>query len=328
MSKSRQMIARIPPIPILVLKRLAIGALTLLVVSAVIFWAVELLPGDIATEVLGQSATPETIAAFKDRFGLNDPAGVRYVNWLGNALRGDLGLSLANQRPIAGLIGDRAFNTFFLAAYAALIAVPVAVLLGLVAALYRGSFLDRWISSSTLAVISFPEYFVAYILILIFSVQLGWFPSLASVTPNMALGDRLYAAFLPALTMVLIVVAHMMRMTRAAIVNLLALPYIEMADLKGIKRWRVIVVHALPNAIAPIVTVIALNLAYLIVGVVLVEVVFVYPGLGQLLVDSVSKRDMPVVQAACLIFAATYILLNLFADIIGIVSNPRLLHPR
>ncbi|WP_373457439.1 ABC transporter permease [Pseudogemmobacter lacusdianii] len=316
------------PIPLLVLRRLGIGLLTLLIVSAVIFWAVELLPGDIATEVLGQSASPETIAAFKEQFGLTDPPMTRYLAWLGNAVQGDFGLSLANRRPIADLISDRAFNTFFLAGYAAAIAVPLSVGLGLLAALYRGGLLDRWISGTTLTVISFPEFFVAYILILLFSVQLGWFPSLANVTPDMTLADRLHTAFLPALTMVLIVAAHMMRMTRAAIVNLLALPYIEMAELKGMKAWRVIAIHALPNAVAPIVTVIALNLAYLIVGVVLVEVVFVYPGLGQLLVDSVAKRDMPVVQAACLIFAATYILLNLVADLIGIASNPRLLHPR
>lgn len=312
----------------LILRRFVIGLLTLLIVSAVIFWAVELLPGDIATEVLGQSATPETLAAFRERNGLNDPAMTRYLHWLGGAVQGDFGLSLASQRPIAGLIGQRVLNTFFLALYAAAIAVPLAVGLGLLAALHRGSWLDRFISSSTLVVISFPEFFVAYILILIFSAGLGWFPSLAAVTPQMGLGARLYATFLPALTMVLIVMAHMMRMTRAAVVNLLALPYIEMAELKGISRWRVIAVHALPNAVAPIVTVIALNLAYLIAGVVLVEVVFVYPGLGQLLVDSVAKRDVTVVQAACLIFAGTYIVLNLLADVLGIIANPRLLHPR
>ena len=312
----------------LVAKRLAIGLLTLLVVSTVIFWAVELLPGDIATEILGQSATPETLQAFRERFDLMDPPMIRYVRWLGSALLGDFGLSLSNQRPIADLIAQRAFNTFFLAAYAAAIAVPLAVGLGVLAALYRDSWLDRLISTVTLVVISFPEFFVAYILILVFAAGLGWFPSLANVTPGMDLGMRLYVTFLPALTMVLIVIAHMMRMTRAAIVNLLAVPYIEMAELKGLRRSRIIVVHALPNAVAPIVTVVALNLAYLIVGVVLVEVVFVYPGLGQLLVDSVAKRDVTVVQAACLIFAATYILLNMLADVLGILSNPRLLHPR
>lgn len=316
------------PILKVLLRRLALGALTLVIVSAIIFLAVEMLPGDIATEILGQSATEETLAALRDKLGLDQPAVVRYFDWVTGALTGDFGMSLANQRPIGELISDRAFNTFFLAGHAALIAVPLSLFLGLVAALYRETLLDKLISTSTLAAISFPEYFVAYILILVFAVQLGWFPSLASIEPGMALIDRLHATFLPALTMTLIVTAHMMRMTRAAIVNLLALPYVEMAHLKGMRRWRVIAVHALPNALAPIVNVIALNLAYLIVGVVLVEVVFVYPGLGQLLVDSVAKRDFPVVQAACLIFAATYILLNLAADLIAILSNPRLLHPR
>ena len=312
----------------LVLRRLLLGLVTLFIVSLMIFWAVELLPGDLASEVLGQSASPETLAAFRERFGLNDPAPQRYLAWLLGILQGDFGLSMATQRPIASMIGTRVFNTFFLAAYAAVIAIPLAIVLGLVAALYRGSAVDRSTSIITLAIISFPEFFVAYILILIFSSHLGWLPSLANVSSGMPLSDRLVVTLLPAMTMVLIVVAHTMRMTRAAIVNLLASSYIEMADLKGLKRARVIVVHALPNAIAPIATVVSLNLAYLIVGVVLVEVVFVYPGLGQLLVDSVSNRDVAVVQAACLIFAATYIILNMLADILSIVSNPRRLHPR
>lgn len=312
----------------LVLKRLGMGLLTLVVVSLIIFSAIELLPGDIATEVLGQSATPETLAAFREQHGLDRSAPVRYWTWISGAAVGDFGVSLANQRPIAELIGTRAANTFFLAAYAASIAVPLAVLLGALSALYRGSFFDRFTSISTLSIISFPEFFVAYILILLFAVQLGWFPSLASVDPETPFAERLYRTFLPALTMTLIVMAHMLRMTRAAIINLLALPYVEMAHLKGMTRWRVIMVHTLPNALAPIVNVIALNLAYLIVGVVLVEVVFVYPGLGQLLVDAVSNRDVTVVQAACLIFAGTYIVLNLVADILSILTNPRLLHPR
>ncbi len=316
------------PILTIILSRLLMGLFTLLIVTVVIFSAVELLPGDIATETLGQSATPETLAAFRAKLNLDQPVYVRYGLWLASAVQGDFGVSMSNQRPIAQLVQARAGNTFFLAAYAAAIAVPLAILLGLVAALYRNSAFDRMISSSTLVAISFPEFFVAYILILIFSVTLGWFPSLADVDSSAALGDRLYRTFLPALTMTLIVMAHMMRMTRAAIINLLALPYIEMAELKGIKRWRVIAIHALPNAMAPIITVVALNLAYLIVGVVLVEVVFVYPGLGQLLVDAVSNRDVTVVQAACLIFAATYILLNMAADILSIIADPKLLHPR
>jgi peptide/nickel transport system permease protein len=312
----------------IILKRLLVGLMTLLVVSVIIFGAIELLPGDIATEVLGQAATEESLNAFREMHDLNRPLPLRYLSWLGGAVTGDFGISLANQRPISELIGQRAANTFFLAAYAAAIAVPIAVVSGMLAALYNGSVFDRMLSISTLAVISFPEFFIAYILILIFSVSLGWFPSLATVDVDTGLAERLYRTFLPALTLTLIVLAYMMRMTRAAILNLLALPYIEMAHLKGMKRWRVIAVHALPNALAPIINVIALNLAYLIVGVVLVEVVFVYPGLGQILVDAVANRDVTVVQAACLIFAATYILLNLAADILSIIANPRLLHPR
>ncbi|WP_038129057.1 ABC transporter permease [Thioclava indica] len=316
------------PILLIVLKRLMIGLLTLWIVTVIIFAAVELLPGDIATEKLGQAATPESLAAFREKFDLNRPMVERYLSWLGGAVTGDFGISMANQRPISELIGVRTANTFFLAGYAAALAVPIAVVSGMLAALYNRSVFDRVLSNSTLAAISFPEFFIAYILILIFSVWLGWFPSLANVDVDTGLGERLYKTFLPAMTLNLIVLAYMMRMTRAAILNLLALPYIEMAHLKGIKRWRVIAVHALPNALAPIISVIALNLAYLIVGVVLVEVVFVYPGLGQVLVDAVSNRDVTVVQAACLIFAATYILLNLLADVLSIIANPRLLHPR
>ncbi|WP_113911511.1 ABC transporter permease [Roseovarius dicentrarchi] len=312
----------------IILKRLMVGVLTLFIVTIIIFGAVELLPGDIATEVLGQAATEESLNAFREKYDLNRPLHERYLSWLGGAVTGDFGISLANQRPIGELIGQRAANTFFLAGYAAAIAVPIAVVSGMLAALYNGSVFDRMLSSSTLAAISFPEFFIAYILILIFSVALGWFPSLANVDVGDGVGERLYRTFLPAMTLTLIVLAYMMRMTRAAILNLLALPYIEMAHLKGMKRWRVIAVHALPNALAPIINVIALNLAYLIVGVVLVEVVFVYPGLGQILVDAVSNRDVTVVQAACLIFAATYIILNLLADILSIIANPRLMHPR
>ncbi len=328
MQSAKTKVATMNPILTIVLKRLLIGLLTLWLVTIIIFGAIELLPGDIATEKLGQAATEESLAAFREQFNLNGPLYQRYLSWLAGAVTGDFGVSLANQRPISEVIGQRTANTFFLAGYAAAISVPISIIAGMMAALYNGSWFDRLLSSTTLAAISFPEFFVAYILILIFAVGLGWFPSLANIDANASLGERLYSTFLPAMTLTLIVLAYMMRMTRAAILNLLALPYIEMAHLKGIKRWRVIAVHALPNALAPIINVIALNLAYLIVGVVLVEVVFVYPGLGQVLVDAVSNRDVTVVQAACLIFAATYILLNLLADILSIVANPRLLHPR
>ncbi|GAB5470434.1 MAG: ABC transporter permease [Rhodospirillales bacterium] len=316
------------PILKMTLQRLGLGLITLFVVSVIIFAAVEMLPGDLAQEILGQSATPETVAAFRKQLGLDQPPLTRYFDWLGGIVTGDLGRSLASDREISELIGTRLGNTLFLAGLAAVISVPLALTLGVLAALYRNSIFDRGVNVFTLSAISFPEFFVAYILILFLSVNAGIFPSISNIGADTGFWDQVYRTLLPALTLTAVVTAHMMRMTRAAIINLLASPYIEMARLKGIPRGRVIVHHALPNALAPIINVVALNLAYLVVGVVVVEVVFVYPGLGQLLVDSVAKRDITVVQACSLVFAATYILLNLTADILSIVSNPRLLHPR
>lgn len=311
----------------MVAQRLALGLLTLFVISLIIFGAVELLPGDLAQSVLGQSATPETLAAFRRELGLDLPAHERYLSWLGGVLHGDFGTSLANRRPIADLIAVRFSNTLFLALYAAAISVPLSLVLGILAALWRNSIYDRAVNVATLSSISFPEFFVAYILIF-YIAQAGIFPSIANVSPDTSLGERLYRTFLPALTLTLVVTAHMMRMTRAAIINLLASPYIEMARLKGLSPGRIILRHALPNALAPIINVIALNLAYLITGVVVVEVVFVYPGLGQLMVDSVAKRDITVVQASALIFAAAFVTLNLIADVLSTLSNPRLVHRR
>ena len=321
------------PILRTILQRLGLGLLTLFVVSIIIFSAMQFLPGDFATAVLGQSATPETVAAFRKELGLNDPAVMRYIQWIGGVLQGDFGSSFSGrsagrEREVMELIAPRLWNTLFLAGLTAAIAVPLSLLMGITAALYRNSLYDRTINATTLTTISFPEFFVAYILILLLATLWKVFPSLANVRPDTPLMDRIYMCALPALTLTLVIVAHMMRMTRAAIINLLASPYIEMARLKGVSSSKVILKHALPNAWAPIVNVIAFNLAYLVVGVVVVEGVFVYPGIGQLMVDAVSTRDIPVVQACALIFAATYILLNLFADIVSIVTNPRLLHPR
>ena len=327
---------KLHPIILIVLQRLALGLMTLLLVSVIIFSGIELLPGDFGEAVLGQAATEETVAAFRNELGLDKPAYLRYFDWVGSVLTGDLGTSFSGRassgidrsRAVVDLIGPRLWNTLFLAGMTAIIAVPLALFLGITAALYRNSSYDRVVNASTLTTISFPEFFVAYLLILFLASLYKVFPSLGNVNAEMALGERIYRSALPAMTLTLVIVAHMMRMTRAAIINLLASPYVEMAQLKGISRSKIILRHALPNAWAPIVNVIAFNLAYLVVGVVVVEVVFVYPGIGQLMVDAVTTRDIPVVQACALIFAATYILLNLTADIISVISNPRLLHPR
>jgi len=312
----------------LVVKRVILGLVTIVVISLLLFVGVEALPGDLAETVLGQNALPETVAAFRKELKLDLPPHVRYFSWLGSFLSGDLGNSLSNGRPVADQIGWRFANTLFLASATAVVAVPVAVLLGILAALYRNSLFDRMISTATLSTISFPEFFVAYILIAVFSVKIVLFPSISNINEQMSMAEKLHAIVLPCLTLTLVVVAHMMRQTRAAIINILASPFIEMARLKGVSRMRIVVLHAFPNALSPVINVIALNLAYLVVGVVVVEVVFVYPGLGQLLVDAVSKRDLPVVQASGLIFAMVYIGLNLLADVLSIISNPRLRNPR
>ena len=315
-------------LPKLILGRIGLGVVTLLVVSMLIFVGVELLPGDLAQQILGQSATAETLAAFRLELGLDQPAYVRYFNWVAGVLHGDFGTSMANGRDVATLIAPRLAKTMFLASYAAAIAVPVALMLGVLVALFRNSLFDRGANVLALSAISLPEFFVAYILILLLAVKASMFPSLARLDEAGTWGDALYNTFLPALTLILVVIAHMMRMTRAAIINVLASPYIEMARLKGMPPMKIILRHALPNALAPIINVVALTLAYLIVGVVVVEVVFAYPGLGQLLVDAVVKRDFPVVQAEGLFFAATYIVLNLIADVLSILANPRLRNGR
>jgi peptide/nickel transport system permease protein len=298
-----------------------------LLLSLLIFLSVEALPGDLAETILGQQATPETVAAIRKDLGLDQPPITRYLNWLGGVLQGDFGNSLALKKPISSLIAPRIQNTLFLTLYTAAIAVPLSIILGLAVSLFRNSYFDRITNTTALAAISMPEFFVGYIMIYFFALS-GYFPSMANINANTPLLDKLYLCFLPALTLTLVVTAHMMRMTRAAIINVLALPYIEMARLKGAKPSRIIVRHALPNAIAPIVNVVALNLAYLITGVVIVEIVFVFPGLGQLMVDGVKFRDVPVVQATALIFASAYVGLNLLADIISTISNPRLMRQR
>lgn len=308
--------------------RILLGLGALLAVSVLIFLGTEVLPGDVAEAILGQSATPETVANIRAELGLDRPAHVRYFDWLFGILQGDLGNSLTSGKPIDEMIGGRLLNTLLLAGVAAAVSVPLAILLGLVAARFRDTWLDKSISIATLSTISMPEFFVGYILIFIFAVTLRWAPSLANIHAGMSLGQQLAIIVLPCATLALVVVAHMMRLTRAAIINVMSSPYIEMAELKGVTRSRIIFRHALPNALSPIINVVVLNLAYLVVGVVVVEVVFVYPGMGQLMVDHVSKRDVPVVQACGFIFAATYILLNMTADVLSILSNPRLRKPK
>jgi peptide/nickel transport system permease protein len=316
------------PVVKLVSQRIALGLLLLLAVSALIFFGVAALPGDTAQAMLGQSATPEALANLREKMGLNEPIFWRYLHWLGGFMTGDLGTSLANGQDIAKSVGQRLGNTLFLAFWAAIIAVPLAITLGLIAARYNGRWPDKLISGVTLATISLPEFVAGYIVMYFLAVRFHVFMPTSLVFSGMGVFERLQAVALPVIVLVLVVLAHMMRMTRAAILNVMESAYIETAELKGLTPIMVIWRHAFPNAIAPVVNVVMLNLAYLVVGVVVVEVVFAYSGMGQYLVDSVTKRDMPVVLACGMIFAAIYIGLNIVADVVSILANPRLRHPK
>ena len=308
----------------LIVNRLFLGLLTLFAVSVLIFVCTQILPGDVASAVLGQGATPEALVIFRRELGLDLPPQTRYWNWLSGALQGDLGVALTNKRVIMDDLLPRLRNTLFLAGYAALVAIPLSVGLGVLAAINEGKLTDRLSNVLTLIAISLPEFFVAYLLIIFFAVNFQWFPPRAMVSKGMTFGERIFQTTLPAITLTLLVAAHMLRMTRSSVLSVMSTPYIEMAFLKGARRKRVIVRHALPNAAAPIITVVALNMAYLVVGVVVIESVFVYPGLGQYMVDAVAKRDVPVIQACGLTFATVFVALNTLADILVILVNPRL----
>ena len=321
-------------LPRAILRRTVIGIATLFAVSVLIFIGTSVLPGDVAQIILGQMATPENLAALRAKLGLDQPAHVRYFLWLGDLLTGDLGISKAGSgfgtvgTAISTMINARLWNTFRLAGMVAMIAIPLSLTLGLSAAMYPGTRLDRIVTFSTLSLISVPEFFVATFLVLILAVHLRWLPAIAYMSGDETGWQLIRALAMPTLTLVIVVSAQIIRMTRATVLNVMSSPYIEMAILKGIPRTRIILRHALFNAIGPIVNVIALNLAWLVSGVVIVETIFAYPGLAKLMIDGVQTRDMPLVQACAMIFCATYVILIFIADMASILSNPRLRHPK
>ncbi|MCP4236424.1 MAG: ABC transporter permease [Aestuariibacter sp.] len=312
----------------MVLQRIAIGFATLLVVSIIVFVMTSWLPGDVAQIILGQAATPETLAALRAELGTDQPLIVQYFSWLGNMATGDLGISKAGGATISSLIGGRLGNTMMMAAWVSVISIPISVALGLWAAMHPGTWLDRIVTFGTLSLISVPEFFIATVAVLILAVELHWLPSTAYMTGEESFLELMRALAMPLITLVIVVSAQMIRMTRAGILNVMSSPYIEMAILKGVPRGRIILRHAFFNAIGPIINVIALNLAYLVSGVVIVETIFAYPGLAKLMIDGVQTRDLPLVQACAMIFCGTYVVLILIADVGSILSNPRLRNPK
>lgn len=311
-------------IPRLVIGRLGIGVLTLLIVSLVVFVLTSLLPGDAVQEQLGQEATPEVVAALRAKLGLDQPVYLRYLSWLGGLVTGNPGVSLVNGMAVDDLIASRLPNSLKLAAATALIAVPLALTIGIVSAMYRGSIFDRYTNILAVFLVSVPEFLIATIAVLIFAVKLGWLSALSRSVEVDSFLQLLSVYAMPVLTLCCVLVAQMARMTRAAVIDQLSSPYVEMAVLKGARPVRVVLRHALPNAIGPIANAVALSLSYLLGGVVIVETIFNYPGIATLMVNAVVTRDMPLVQACVMLFSLGFLVLVLVADIIAIVSNPRL----
>lgn len=307
-----------------VLRRIVAAAGLLLLVSVLIFLGLSLLPGDAAQAILGKAANDANLAELRSKLGLDQPLWSRYLTWAGGILQGDLGTSFANRRPVADTVLPRLTTSLTLAGLAALVTIPVSVVLGMCAARRQGGWIDRLVTSCARLTVAAPEFFTGYLAILIFALWLGWLPSSARIPANAGFLQTLQSLALPVLVLFLAVAGHVIVTVRAALLDVLQQPYIEMARLKGVGENRILWRHALPNAIGPVVNVALVNLAYMVAGVVVVETIFVLPGLGQYLVDSVSKRDLPVVQACSLIFAALYIALNLIADLAATFGTPRL----
>ncbi len=308
----------------LIARRLVVMLTTLLIVSFIVFSATSLLPGDTATILLGQSATPEAVAGLRTAMHLDDPALLRFVRWLFGLLHGELGTSYANNMAIADLIGPRFVNSMKLAGITTVIAVPLALTLGISSAMLRGTLYDRAVTILTIGVISVPEFMIATLAVLLFAVYLKWLPALSLVSEVHTVFDVLRVYAMPVITLTFVVSAQMIRMSRAAVIETLDTPYVEMALLKGALRMRIVLRHALPNALGPIVNAVALSLSYLVGGVIIVETIFNYPGIAKLMVDGVATRDLPLIQSCAMIFCVGYLLLITTADIIAIMSNPRL----
>jgi peptide/nickel transport system permease protein len=310
----------------LIAGRIASGLASLLAVSAVVFAITAVLPGDAAEEKLGQDATPEAVAALRKEMGLDRSPVLRYVDWLRGIAKGDAGRSVVTGMPVGEAVASRLPASLLLAAVTTAFAVPVALGLGILCALRRGSAFDRITSMATVAVVSVPEFLVATLAVLVFAVHLKWLPALSTAEDISSPGQMLRSFALPVLSLGSVIVAQMLRMTRAAVIDQLAAAYIEMVRLKGASAARTVLFHALPNAIGPIANAVALSLSYLLGGVIIIEVIFNYPGIAKLMVDAVAQRDMPLVQACAMIFCAAYLILVMLADVCGIVANPRLRH--
>ena len=305
-------------------RRLVLVALVMAIVSVLIFGVVQILPGDVAVMILGTSATPADLATLRVKLGLNRPAPLRYLDWVGGTLGGDWGISLLYQMPVRPLVLERLERSAVLAGLALVVAVPLAVGLGVISALRRGGLVDQTVGLVTLVAVSLPEFIIGTALILVLAFRFALLPPASLIDPGTSLWRAAPRLVLPTLTLVLALLAHMTRMTRASMLEVLEQPYVRAARLRGLRPRRVIWRHALRNALLPTVGIIAINVGYLLGGIVVVETVFAYPGIGSAFVDAVRSRDLPTVQALGLLIAAVYVVLNVAADVATILVSPRL----
>ena len=314
----------------MLLRRLSLGFITVILVSIIIFTGVEFLPGDACTAFLEREAQGKLLENCRRDLDLNRPALDRYVDWASSAMVGDLGVSVNGQQSIAELVGNRMNNSLLLAFCALIVGVPLAIFLGVITALWRDKPIDLFFSTAAIFAMTIPEFVSSTVLILVFSVWLGWLPGIVLTSANASAAEFFPEIILPVIVVAMVMTAHILRMVRTSVIDVLASDYVRMATLKGVPYWQIVFHHVLPNALLPAINVVALTIAWLLGGVVVIEVVFNYPGLGRMMIDSISDRDLPVVQAIALILATVYVSVNLTADLLTMIANPRLrtLHTR
>ncbi len=308
----------------LIFKRILLGLITLFIVSLITFAGVEVLPGDACTTYLEREAYGAALEACYQRLGLNVPAYERYLSWAYGVIQGDFGYSLSGEMKINDVLGPRVKNSMVLASASILIGIPIALLLGIITALWRDKFPDIVISTITIFSMTIPEFISATLLILIVAIWLEWLPGIVIVPTGASISELLPNIILPVIAISMIMTAHMARMVRSSVIQVMSSDYVQMAILKGVPYWKMVFKHVLPNALLPAINVVALTIAWLLGGVVVTEVVFNYPGLGRLVIESISNRDLPVVQALAIILASIYVGINLLADLITLMLNPRL----
>ena len=309
----------------LISRRILLALLTLFIVSLIVFISVEALPGDMATAYLGRDATPESLAILREEFGLNDPAYQRYFRWLGNIVQGEFGDSLVRDKPVSEIIGNRLRNTVVMAITASVIGIPLAIFLGVFAALTRDRWPDIVVSTISIFGMTLPEFVTGTILVYIFAIRLKWFKGIATMPSDAPIDAEFFQIIiLPVITLTLVMVAHILRLVRTSMIDVMISDYVQMARLKGVPAWRIVFRHALPNAMLPTINIVALTIAWLLGGVIIIEQVFNFPGIGNLMINGISDRDLALVQAIAIILAGTYVGINLIADLLSLVLNPRL----